>query len=415
MLLAENRIPLFLSMLSKRAGRAEMVAPKLRIASVCLGPLKHDSRVLRIAGALQAAGHDTRIFGFAPLPENPVAQVTAVADAPGPWRARLGMGLRQAPAQIIPATAPLLYWASSARVKAARLLAAFKPDVVIANDWRALPLAARAKQMSGARILYDSHEFAAEEFAESRAWRLLARRHAIEIERRGIARADFVMTVSGAIARSMHSTYGLARLPLVLRNIPDQPAAPFRAASEPLKLLYLGSIVPRRGLENIAESLPLWNNGGTLTLIGQGSDTFIAGLRQRAGAAADRMTILPPVAPERIVEAAQSFDIGIIPLPGTSSQLQAALPNKLFEYIRSGLAVLSTPLPEIAAVLKAHGCGALLPSLEPADIAAAVNGLEPAAVNHLKRNSVKAAESLTFNAEIAPVLDWISDTKAPQF
>ena len=56
------------------------------------------------------------------------------------------------------------------------------PGRIHANDWAALPIAMWGKQTTGARIVYDSDEFAREEHSESWLWRMLCRPHVCAIE-----------------------------------------------------------------------------------------------------------------------------------------------------------------------------------------------------------------------------------------
>ena len=143
-----------------------------RIALLCISPLQHDSRVLRHAALLAHAGYQVRIFAQGPLPASPPTPVTVLPGPGSDARVRLGMVLRQAPASLLPISADALYWGSLTKLAARRELLRFSPDLVIANDWRALPVAHAAKQACNARIIYDSHEFASEEFADSWRWRL---------------------------------------------------------------------------------------------------------------------------------------------------------------------------------------------------------------------------------------------------
>jgi hypothetical protein len=102
-----------------------------------------------------------------------------------------------------------------------RLLCAIRPDVIHANDWPALPIAMWGKQTTGARIVYDSHEFAREEHSESWLWRMLCRPHVCAIEAAGVHDADRVVTVSPGITRLLAETYSLAEPPLVVLNVPE--------------------------------------------------------------------------------------------------------------------------------------------------------------------------------------------------
>jgi glycosyltransferase involved in cell wall biosynthesis len=110
------------------------------------------------------------------------------------------------------------------------------------------------------------------------------------------------------------------------------------------------------------------------------------------------VTFEPPVPPGLVVARAAEADLGLCVLPDTSRHNRFALPNKLFEYLVAGLGVVASPLPDMAELVESTGCG-ILAAAEPAAIAAALRGLDPAAVDRLKRHSLAAAKGLNWAQE----------------
>lgn len=369
-----------------------------RIALVCVSPLQHDSRVLRHAALLVGAGYEVRIFAQAPLPAVPPAPVTVIPGPGSDTRVRLGMVLRQAPASLVPASADLLYWLSPSRLTTRGDLLRFKPDLVIANDWRALPLAFAAKRTCGARIIYDSHEFAPEEFADSWRWRVLARQHVVRVEDRYIREADAVATVSDGIADALAQRYGLPR-PTVISNTPAWQATAFRPTTRPITVLYHGAVVPRRGLETLIESVSLWPAGFRLVIRGPAQGGFDQHLRNLAMSFGERVALEPPVPPEQLIATAAQADIGIFLLSNSTTHARFAMPNKIFEYMQAGLMVISSDLPEIRTVIETAGCGMLLPNDSPESIAACLSSLESARIDACKRAALARAQDINFEAE----------------
>lgn len=383
-----------------------------RIALVCVSPLQHDSRVLRHATLLAGAGHDVRIFAQAPLPASPPAPVTVIPGPGSDTRVRFGMVIRQAPASLLPASAEALYWLSPSRLKARRDLLRFRPDLVIANDWRALPIAFAAKRSYRARIIYDSHEFAPEEFADSWRWRLLARRHVVRIEERYICKADAVMTVSDGIADALAARYDLAR-PTVISNTPAWQETAFRPTGNPVTVLYHGAIVPRRGLETLIESVALWPAAFRLVIRGPAQGGFDQHLRTLASSFGERVTFNPAVPPDRVVSAAAQADVGIFLLSNSTTHARFAMPNKIFEYMQAGLMVISSDLPEIRKVIETAGGGLLLDQDTPQAIAACLASLDRARIDACKRAALMRAKSLNFEAEGGKLLTLVAKLAAP--
>jgi len=378
-----------------------------RIALVCVSPLQHDSRVLRHAALLAGAGYEVRIFAQAPLPATPPAPVTVIPGPGSDTRVRLGMVLRQAPASLLPASADLLYWLSPSRLTTRRDLLRFKPDLVIANDWRALPLASAAKRGCGTRIIYDSHEFAPEEFADSWRWRLLARQHVVRIEDRYIREADAIATVSDGIADALAQRYGLAR-PTVISNTPAWQATAFRPTTRPITVLYHGAVVPRRGLETLIESVSRWREDFRLVIRGPAQGGFDQHLRNLAGPFGERIALEPPVPPDQLISTAAQADIGIFLLSNSTTHARFAMPNKIFEYMQAGLMVISSDLPEIRRMIEAAGCGKLLSDDSPEGIATCLAGLDAARIDACKRAALARAQDLNFEAEGGKLLALVT-------
>ncbi len=382
-----------------------------RIALVCVSPLQHDSRVLRHAALLVGAGYDVRIFAQAPLPATPPAPVSVIPGPGSDTRVRLGMVLRQAPATLLPASADLLYWLSASRLTTRSDLLRFKPDLVIANDWRALPIAFSAKRGCRARIIYDSHEFASEEFTDSWRWRVLARQHVVRIEDRYIREADAVVTVSDGIADALAVRYGLAR-PTVVSNTPAWQATAFRPTTRPVSVLYHGAVVPRRGLETLIESVASWPEEFRLVIRGPAQGGFDQHLHNLAGPLGERIAIEPPVPPDQLISTAAQADIGIFLLSNSTTHARFAMPNKIFEYMQAGLMVISSDLPEIRAVIERAGCGVLLPGDSPGEIANCLAALDPASIDACKHAALARARDLNFNREGTKLLTLVDQLSA---
>ncbi|QFU15072.1 glycosyltransferase [Microvirga thermotolerans] len=389
----------------------------MRIAVVDFHSLANDSRVLRTAEALHRAGHQVLLVGYGPAPAGVSYRVALLPDLPSPFAIRAGILLRQAPANLLPASAHLLYWLHEGRRAARRILRGFRPEAVHANDWTTLPLALDAKARFGARIVYDSHEMAIAEYEHSLKWRLAALAHVRRIEGRGIRAADAVITVSPGIAEALAEAYpGLPR-PAVIRNVPDAPLAPFRPVGERIGVLFHGLMRSNRGLEAILDSLPRWRDEFRLTLRGPAAPAYRAALEARAAAlgVAHRVRFEPAVAPHEVVPRAAEADIGLCILPDSSRHNRFALPNKLFEYLAAGLAVVTSPLPDMAEIVTRHGCGALAADDAEA-IARTVNGFDRPALDRMKRQALVAAEALSWNRErevLTALYDRLSRAPAP--
>ena len=303
-----------------------------------------------------------------------------------------------------PGIADKLYWMmQSTIIELYELAQTVDAGVWLANDWIALPIAARIAKEKGGTYVYDTHEFAVEEYAEKLHWRTWKRPLVRAVERQYIGDAAVVSSVSAGISGRLDAMYQLPRPSLVVRNTPFYRRFRFRPTGERVRVLYHGIIVIGRGLEQTIDSVVSWRPEFELTLRGPENSGYSDMLRQRIRDAGleKRVRLVPPVPMTALVEEATAFDIGFFALPGHSRHNEFALPNKFFEYMMAGLALCVSDLPEMARLVEEHQLGALIPTLDPAAIASAINSFDRERIDACKRNALAAAEELCWERESA--------------
>lgn len=276
------------------------------------------------------------------------------------------------------------------------------PGVWIANDWRLLPIAAAAATEIGGRFVYDSHEFATEEYAERLTWRLFQRPVAAAVEKRWIGKAAAVVSVSPGITAALKDMYGLEAPTDTIRNTPVFESTSFRATGPKIEILYHGVVSPGRGLEACIRAAPMLRPEFQLSIRGPSG---LPGYRESLEAlilevdAKDRVRLLPPVAMTDLVRAASAFDIGVMALPGHSAHNEFALPNKIFEYMMAGLALCVSDLPAMSEVIDATGAGVRMRAVTPEAIAEALNALDRGRIDTMKQAALNAAQTYNWNVE----------------
>ncbi len=150
----------------------------------------HDSRVRREASALAACGYRVTVVELAPDAAGTLdGFARRSASPPAAWRDRLPRSLYR-----------LAFVARF--VQEARRL---RPDVVHVHDAAMLVPGLIATRLTGARLVYDSHEL-----ATGVAYRdALFGGFVAAIEWLGMRRASVVITVSDGIADALQDRYGL--------------------------------------------------------------------------------------------------------------------------------------------------------------------------------------------------------------
>lgn len=207
-----------------------------------------------------------------------------------------------------------------------------------------------------ASFVYETHEYWKAKLPDQPMSHWLT----IRIERFVCRRADLVIAVNETISNRMAVDYAIPA-PCVVLNVPQaiglpQPAAP--ASDEPLRLLYHGIFVPERGIEAAIEAVASMTRPVELTLRGWGELTDdLERLIARLGVA-DRVRFAVPVPMHDLPAAALCDHVGLLPFSAKIGY-DLALPNKLFEYMAAGLAVLSSDLIELRRIIDEERIGRL--------------------------------------------------------
>ena len=150
------------------------------ICIMAISRIADDPRVRRQADAFHRAGWRVVAIGMpgarSPAPEWRVLtceDFSADNVRRRSYWSRTRRAFRQVAVRVRPALAQKLYWTIVYRANDIYHCAAhINAAVWLANDWNMLPVAARLAREKGGIYGYDTHEFAIEEFAESRKWRL---------------------------------------------------------------------------------------------------------------------------------------------------------------------------------------------------------------------------------------------------
>jgi glycosyltransferase involved in cell wall biosynthesis len=328
------------------------------------------------AGGLEVVGLSGQVSGEPPVPLDGIAvhrvgrgRVTSgIADA-GLSEARTSAaGLRELRG---------LYRLARLALRTARLWGAGRRlgrfDVVHANDFDTLPAAALLARPSRARLVYDAHElYTAFESRPPRLYRAVSG----AIEGALARRADAVTVVSEPLGDELEHRFRLPRPPLVVLNCPPRHILePDESAADgTLRAVYQGWIGPGRELEDLFEAVRLAPSAElTLRLVRVDPELL---RREIAARGLDgRVHVVEPVPPDRLVEALRGFDVGLIIDRPITRNSELSFPNRLFDYLMAGLAVVSSRLPGLTAFLERERVGVTFEPGRAEQLAAALEEL----------------------------------------
>jgi hypothetical protein len=275
------------------------------------------------------------------------------------------------------------YWRHAHFQAAAAAVADLRPDVVIANDLDALPVALRVAK--GAPVIFDAHEFAPREFEDIWYWKLLIGPDRHRLCQRLLPQTAAMMTVCDGIADA-YRAYGVD--PIVLTNAPaplELPVLPTDPTR--IRMIHHGAAIPSRRMETMIDLMDHLDERFSLDLMLVGSNHgYLDSLKQRA-AAHPNVHFVDPVPFTEIVPTIASYDIGLFLLEPTNFNYAMALPNKFFEFLQARLAIAIGPSPEMARLVERHDCGVVAPDFDPISLAKQLNALTAEQIDHFKRQA----------------------------
>lgn len=357
-------------------------------------PLTHESRILRITDALIDGDvfKMVEVIGVArpDLPERePLDSSRTLVRLPRKLFSQ-GDGLVSKIIRTMEWSVRVLVYLRGRRI-----------SCINAHSLAVLPLCAAASAMTGARLVYDTHELE----TETSGYRGLRQKLGRLIERALIRRCDMTFAVSGSIADWYARTYSIER-PVVVRNIPqfrrpaDSDAAALREEiglpAHRLTFIYQGGFIAGRGVErllNIFAAMP------AVDLVCMGSGP-LQPLVAQAAAAHPNIYMIPPVPPNEVLAFTRVADVGICLTDNSCLSHYYSLPNKIFEYLHAGLPIIVNPLHEQRQMVNEFDCGWVAPK-DDDEFRHLLSTIDEVAIAARRRGVDSAAQALKWSEEKA--------------
>jgi glycosyltransferase involved in cell wall biosynthesis len=271
-----------------------------------------------------------------------------------------------------------------------------RPALIHCNDYNTMWIGVLARAVSGAAVVYDSHELWPDRNLrpEPRWWLLVCEAMFVRV-------AHAVVVASPGYAEVMARRYRIPPPPAV-RNVPSG-SRPVKetSATEPDVAIYAGGLLPHRGLEPFIEALALLP-ALRLRLLGPGRVEYVAGLMAHARrlGVADRVEMLGSVDPGQVVETIRGAAFGVALFQPVCLSHRLVAPNKLFEYVAAGLPSLASDLPVMRAFVDEWQVGLTAPPTDVARIAeAAAALLDPITNRRFRAGAAAASRTVTWESE----------------
>ncbi len=302
------------------------------------------------------------------------------------------------------------FWRKKQHLQAFKYAVQSNCVAIHANDWEALPIAAKAAKTNQAKVVFDAHEYAPLELENRRYWKFLFRPAIIYFIKKYAPQVNATITVSSVISDRYQKEFGFN--PIVILNAPEmEPLREKTLDFDNIRLVYHGGAIRDRRLESLIETLALCDRRFSLHFILLNNDPgYSKSLRELARKLAPgRVMFYEPVPPEQVVERISEYDIGFYLLEPNSFNNIAALPNKFFDYIVAGLALCIGPSPSMAEIVRQYGLGCVAPSFDPRYVAEVLNRLTANELLSMQAASREAAQKINAESELKKLVDLYDD------
>ncbi len=264
-------------------------------------------------------------------------------------------------------------------------------NLVILYDLFYLPYVI-SKLPAGTRLWVDAREYYPEHFNDL-WWRILEGGWMRRTTANYLNKADRVLTVSRGLGDLFQKNFGIKTT--LLESCEDHyDIVPGKVDPNSIKIVHHGSASPARQLERMIFMMDHLDNRYHLDMILLGDGTKYHNYLNSLANTRRNVSILPGIPYSSLVRKTSQYDIGIFLAPITTTNLRITLPNKLFQFIQSRLAVLIGPNQEMARIVKEWSNGVVCKDFEPETFATAISTITPEEVFAMKQASHRAAERL---------------------
>lgn len=279
-----------------------------------------------------------------------------------------------------------------------------RADVLVANDLDTLLANYCAKKFKrSATLVYDSHEYFTE--VPELTSRPRVQRIWLRIERKIFPSLQMVYTVNQSIAQIYSHLY--QKDVKVVRNISplwkplellDKQTLGI-PENKSLIILQGAGINIDRGAEEAVEAMQYVD--AVLMIVGDGD--VLPQLKKRVIELTlqERVLFFGKQSYDRMMNYTYFADIGLTLDKPSNLNYKLSLPNKVFDYMHAGTAVVATDIKEVAHIVQTHKIGEIIPELNVALLAETLNNLlqDQERLSSYKQNCASAAQKENWETE----------------
>ncbi|GAA1712412.1 glycosyltransferase [Brachybacterium phenoliresistens] len=363
-----------------------------RVLILSFSPISRDARVLKQVRLL-TPDYDVVTCGYGPAPEG-VVEHLQIPDHLVSWRLDRPAAILRRYSRV-QERQEVVSWAREHLSRGAY-------DVILADDAETVPLALELAPRGGVHA--DLHEYASRQKEGNRRWRTFVAPYVRWLVRTHVTRADSVTTVAEGLAAEYRREFGI-EAEVVTNAAPWRDGAP-QPVSDPIRLVHSGAALPDRHLEVMIEAMGMIERPMHLDLyLTRNDPAYIDRLRTLAEEVCARtgrevVRVLDPVPYEELVETLAGYDVGVFSIPPVSFNYTWTLPNKIFDFVQARLAIVVSPSPEMARLVREWDLGEVADDFDADALARTLEALTPQRIAEAKQASDRAAEPLSAENQV---------------
>ena len=268
-----------------------------------------------------------------------------------------------------------------------------KADVLLANDLDTLAPNYIVSKLKSVPIVYDTHEYYTEvpelqgRFAK-KVWE--------RIEKAIFPKLENIFTVNNSIANIYEKKYNVKIN--VIRNLPTKKLEIAYKNKSELGLIekqkYIilqgAGINIDRGAEELVQAMK-YVDTAVLLIVGDGD--VVPRLKEMVNKMklSEKVIFISKQSPELLKSYTYNCEIGFSLDKDTNLNYRYSLPNKVFDYIQSGIPILASDLPEIKKIVIGNDVGLICEINTPNEIAKNINKMLAENFKEKNRAQIKAA------------------------
>lgn len=267
-------------------------------------------------------------------------------------------------------------------------------DVYLSNDLDTLLPNYLISRLYSKPLIYDSHEYFTG--VPEIQHRPFVKGVWTALERMIFPKIKDVITVNDSIADLYEQEYH--KRPMVVRNISDSRLpSPVKSRAEldlpqdAFILINQGSgINVDRGMEEMLEALTLLPDNVILLIVGNGD--VLDSLKDRASQLKlqNRVKFVPRRPYLQMLQYTVNADCGLSLDKSDNLNYRFSLPNKVFDYIKSGIPMVTSSVVEVKSIVERYNVGEITEDHKPDSIAAAVMKVYEKGKSHYRENLGRA-------------------------